>query len=278
MYDDGNPSQLNFGIGVFSGQLLQIHSATSGDDIAFGYGNSASFTERMRIKGNGNIGVGTASPATKLDIAGGNNWDLTNSEGDFRVGNVNYRIKMGIALDGGGAGAATIRSAGGIERLSLGANNTNLLTLNGATGNVGIGTETPSQKLHVIGNILASGTITPSDARFKKDIELIHNSLDKIRQINGVTYYYRYAEFKDLGFTDKEQVGVIAQEVEKVLPQLVFTDDKGYKAVDYTKLVPLLIEGIKEQQKQIETSNDEVKQLKSELADMKKMMEQLLKK
>ena len=144
-------------------------------------------------------------------------------------------------------------------------------------GNVGIGSLTPSQKLHVNGNISATGTITPSDARFKKNIEPIHNSLDKIRQINGVTYYYRSAEFKDLGFTDKEQVGVIAQEIEKVLPQLVFTDEKGYKAVDYSKLVPLLIEGIKEQQKQIETSNEELKQLKADMAVIKKVVEQLIK-
>ena len=214
LYDDGNPAQLNFGIGVFSGQLLQIHSATSGDDIAFGTGNSASFTESMRVRGNGNVGIGT---------------------------------------------------------------------------------QAPSQKLHVVGNILATGTITPSDLRFKKDIEPIHNSLEKIRQINGVTYYYRYAEFKGLGFTDKEQVGVIAQEVEKVLPQLVFTDDQGYKAVDYTKLVPLLIEGIKEQQKQIESSNakmkqleqqqkqfetssEEVKQLQQQVTELKKLVEQLIKK
>ena len=144
-------------------------------------------------------------------------------------------------------------------------------------GNVGIGSLTPSQKLHVVGNIFATGTITPSDLRFKKDIEPIHNSLEKISQLNGVTYYYRYTEFKDLGFTDKEQVGVIAQEVEKVLPQLVFTDDKGYKAVDYSKLIPLLIEGIKEQQKQIEISQEEVKQLKAELSDIKKILGQLVK-
>jgi hypothetical protein len=144
-------------------------------------------------------------------------------------------------------------------------------------GNVGIGTLTPSQKLHVAGNIFATGSITPSDARFKKDVEPIHNSLDKIKQINGVTYYYRSAEFKDLGFTDNEQVGVIAQEIEKILPQLVFTDDKGYKAVDYTKLVPLLIEGIKEQQKQIETSSEEIRQLKADMAVVKKVVEQLIK-
>jgi len=251
----------------------------SNSDRVFQIGNGTGPVTRgnsLTVLRNGNVGIGAINPATKLDIAGGNNWDLSNTEGDFRVGNSNYRIKMGIALDGGGSGAATIRSAGGIERLSLGANNTNLLTLNGATANVGIGTETPSQKLHVIGNILATGTIMPSDARFKKNIEPIHNSLEKIRQINGVTYYYRYTEFKDLGFTDKEQVGVIAQEVEKVLPQLVFTDDKGYKAVDYTKLVPLLIEGIKEQQKQIETSKDEVEKLKQQVAELKKIVEQLV--
>lgn len=69
LYDDGNPSLLHFGIGVFSNQLLQVHSATSFDDIAFGYGNSASFTERMRIKGNGKVGIGTSTPAARLHVA-----------------------------------------------------------------------------------------------------------------------------------------------------------------------------------------------------------------
>lgn len=69
LYDDGNPSLLHFGFGIFSNQLLQIHGATSFDDIAFGYGNSASFTERMRIKGNGKVGIGTSTPAARLHVA-----------------------------------------------------------------------------------------------------------------------------------------------------------------------------------------------------------------
>ncbi len=68
LYDDGNPSQLHFGIGMFSGQLMQVHAATLLDDIAFGYGNSASFTERMRIKGNGNVGIGTTTPLARLHV------------------------------------------------------------------------------------------------------------------------------------------------------------------------------------------------------------------
>jgi hypothetical protein len=62
-------------------------------------------------------------------------------------------------------------------------------------------------------------------------------------------------------FTDVTQVGLIAQDVEKVFPQLVFADDKGYKAVDYVKLIPLLIESMKEQQKQIDEQRKMIQQL-----------------
>ncbi|MBC7937909.1 MAG: tail fiber domain-containing protein [Rhizobacter sp.] len=152
---------------------------------------------------------------------------------------------------------------GGINLLALGAGNQNLLTLNGNTGFVGVGIDNPTQKLHVAGNILATGAISPSDKRFKEDIQTITDPIKKIRQINGVTYHYKTKEFPANGFNDKEQVGVIAQEVEAVLLQLVFTDEKGYKAVDYSKLVPLLIEGIREQQKQIEALQKEVNELKA---------------
>lgn len=69
IYDDGNPSQLHFGFGIFSNQLMQIHGATSLDDIAFGHGTSASFTERMRVKGNGKVGIGTSNPLARLHVA-----------------------------------------------------------------------------------------------------------------------------------------------------------------------------------------------------------------
>jgi hypothetical protein len=109
----------------------------------------------------------------------------------------------------------------------------------------------------VNGQINANGTIYNSDARFKKDIHAITAPLDKITSLNGVLYHYRTNEFPEQGFDNTEQMGLIAQEVERVLPQLVFTNEKGYKSVDYAKIVPLLIEGMKSQQQQI----DELKKL-----------------
>ena len=99
---------------------------------------------------NGNVGIGTNFPFSKLDIVGGNSWDLKNSEGDFRLGNPLYRIKMGVALSGGSAGAATIMQhgqTGGYNVLSLGAQGNNILYLNGSNQAVGIGTNVPNAPL-----------------------------------------------------------------------------------------------------------------------------------
>ena len=111
------------------------------------------------------------------------------------------------------------------------------------------------------GSLVVSGTNYPSDVRYKKLIAPISNPLEKIKNINGVEYYLRTDEFPSKHFDTKLQVGLIAQEVEKVLPQVVQTDKDGYKAVDYAKVVPLLVEGIKEQQKQI----DELKKINENL-------------
>lgn len=102
-------------------------------------------------------------------------------------------------------------------------------------------------------NLTVNGTFSnPSDIRLKKDITPMDNALEKIKNINSVYYYWKKDEFPERLFSDKKQIGFIAQDVEKVLPELVRTDNQGYKSVDYAKMTVLLLQAIKEQQKEIE--------------------------
>jgi hypothetical protein len=102
-----------------------------------------------------------------------------------------------------------------------------------------------------------------SDIRFKENITPIENPIQKIRQISGNTYDWKEENKIEHGYEGND-VGVIAQEIEAVLPQLVQTRDNGYKAVKYDKLVALLIEGIKEQQIQIDNLTLQVEELKKQ--------------
>ena len=101
-----------------------------------------------------------------------------------------------------------------------------------------------------------------SDKRFKENLIPIKGSLDKLTSISGYEFDW-IPNDKHHAYGDRHDVGVIAQEVEKVLPEVVQTRDSGFKAVKYEKMIPLLIEGIKEQQEQIDELKKEVEELKN---------------
>lgn len=119
------------------------------------------------------------------------------------------------------------------------------------SGNIGIGINRPDEKLHVDGNICYTGTSAAcSDARYKKDITQIKDALKSIMNINGVKFKWKINEFEDKNFNTETQLGVIAQDIEPYLPELVITNKEGFKSVDYPKLTAVLIEAIKQQQNQ----------------------------
>ena len=96
--------------------------------------------------------------------------------------------------------------------------------------------------LNVAGDVVGYSS---SDIRYKDNVKPIENALDKIDKIKGYTFEWNELSHKQTG---KKDIGVIAQEVEEILPEIIDTRDNGYKAVDYPKLTALLIQSVKEQQ------------------------------
>jgi hypothetical protein len=130
---------------------------------------------------------------------------------------------------------------------------TNGIKINNSLG-VGVANPTTTS-----GEIRASNNITAyasSDINLKTNIKPITEPIKKLSQINGVSFDWKDDYIAERGgedgyFVRKHEVGVIAQEIEKVLPEIVVTRENGIKAIKYELLAPLLIEAIKEQQETI---------------------------
>jgi hypothetical protein len=182
----------------------------------------------------GNVGIGTASPMRALHITAnsaeivlestnvtdatqvGRLWRTRSDAGSF------YIEAMNGALNSGFAALVATKS-----------------------GNVGIGTGGPGYKLDVqggdinaSGSVRASGVALSSDARLKSNVETLHDALADVQRLRGVRFTWK----KD----GRSSIGLIAQEVEKVFPELVSTGANGFKAVDYANLVGVLVEAMKQ--------------------------------
>jgi trimeric autotransporter adhesin len=102
-----------------------------------------------------------------------------------------------------------------------------------------------------------------SDGRYKKNINPLENSLDKILQLNGVSYDWDKEKADGKQLDDRNHIGFLAQDLEAVLPQAVSTADDAQKtkSVAYSTVIPVLVEAMKEQQKQIEALKKEIERL-----------------
>jgi hypothetical protein len=314
-----------YGIGTTGSSNMRINNA-SGGDMLFAIAG----TERMRINSSGQVGIGTSSPGSTLDVTGRarlGNGVAQAAPSATDIGSTSHTI-----LSGTGGNALFFGQYPGAQTFAqwIQSSFTNPTTavynliLQPLGGNVGIGTTSPADRLHVredlngttgilvqnrsgsgtpvaavqfitgafdlsdnryamisssggsntilqfwtgagatpterarisaaggfsvgtttdagAGAILASGNITAfSDIRLKDNVEQISGALDRVSRIRGVTYTRN-----DLEDTDRRYAGVIAQEIEQVLPEAVF-DSGEMKAVDYNATIGLLIEAIKE--------------------------------
>jgi hypothetical protein len=288
---------------------LQANTAGSGN-TAYGYSalqNSAD--------GDGNIAVGRLALANTVHaamnialgdyagysiLAGGSNIDIGNTGQSqdtniIRIGDQQTQTFIAGVITGDGSGLTNL-SAGSLSGSLSNINNLNVsggLTvgasalINGGlsvnNGAVGIGVSAPSYTLQVNGSVAGVGAYNSlSDARYKTNITTLTHALDKIMALRGVQFDWRTNEYPEWHFEQGTQLGLIAQEVGQVLPEAVSQDAQGCYSLAYSKLIPVLVEAVKDQQKQTEKKDAElqiqsleIRDLKQSVAELKTMVEEL---
>ncbi|MDW3209909.1 MAG: tail fiber domain-containing protein [Reichenbachiella sp.] len=231
-----------------STQRTSIHSGWGNDGQGALHLRDANDNDQIRATVDDD-GSGNYWGNLELTTNQGNDSRMTISSGGINMGNNAYDNGIVMNYDNSGGGVFEMYAGSTLQAF-----------INGSNGDA-------SFQGNVYANSLenSSGTVT-SDARFKKNVKSIDNALAKTQQLNGYTYNWNKLAEKQKGIKNKEeQVGVLAQELEAVFPQLVKTDDEGYKSVNYAALTAVLIEAVKELSEQVSTLQGENAELKAEL-------------
>ncbi|MCB1145025.1 MAG: tail fiber domain-containing protein [Leptospiraceae bacterium] len=243
--------------------LSQHYQAPGG--IMFGTGNGTgaigtmpTINPLMVIKNNGNVGIGTTNPDVPLTVQAPTGTTALSIYSPYTgLGTIPYSFYMmmdnnGCSGDGINLGFYTTSKPQCISLETL------VLSLK-KNGRVGIGTATPSYNLHVNGSVAGTSAYNNlSDGRYKDNIQNIFGAMDKIERLRGVTYTWKQKEYKELKLKKGRDLGFIAQEVEKIIPEAVSKDEKGILSLAYANIIPVVVEAIKEFKRDQSIKNDDL--------------------
>jgi hypothetical protein len=254
------------------GDDLGNHTATQNINLNGHYLSGDGGNEGIYVDSDGKIGIGTSNPQYTLDIAGPAN--LNTSDGvALRVNGASaikfYNGMVGALTWGEGAVSNTFTRSVTIESTLRVYSDAYFYGVY-VGGNLGIGMSDPTYRLDLpntataMGRGRANGWVTYSSGRWKTNIDVISDPVEKVKKLRGV-----YFDWKETGTHD---IGLIAEEVAEVIPEVVgYEKDSGNaESLDYGRLVALLVEAVKEQQAQMEQQDAERTELRAENAALKK--------
>lgn len=265
-----------------SGNLVTLRSYDG--DMAISANDDILFYQDQNLKAtlnqDGNFGLGISNPLYKLHMDGDMrlenaariDWFENSVRNAYLYYNTEDLYLVNLKSSGNGTPGDIFLTARG--KLTITTNNGTSIVADDEN-RVGIGTSNPQYDLHVSGDIGITGELTAtSDFRLKEDIKEVENATHQLMQLRPVTYTFRHEEFPDMNLSDRRKIGLIAQEVEKIFPELVSTTNQqngdanemaDLKSVNYMELIPILIKSLQELKTTLNQQDEQLQILRKQL-------------
>jgi hypothetical protein len=240
----------NVNLGLGGAIKVKASNTASDQYVAFGTtpsgsSGNATFTEKMRVTSAGNVGIGVTAPLVKLHVNQGN---VTGTV--IKASGIGAQIEIQSSTAGDAhlyMRPNTSSNKAAVFKMTAGTNYNWRWQDDATTPVVFMQLSQSNSSLSVKGDIIAYGA--PSDKRYKENIKPIESALDKAVKLQGVTFDWKES---DSILDIKEDIGFIAQDVQKVVPELVRENEDGKLSLRYQGVTPILLEAIKELKAEID--------------------------